>query len=288
MPIKIATLNLCLGLKNKKDLIRELISENKIDILCAQEIEVHNDVPRKILSIKGFSFEVESNSKKARVGLYIKNNISYKRREDLEGKDLHLLIIDVNGSQKCRIINIYRSFNPMNGNSPRNNFIQQLVKIKSAFVPNTILLGDFNLDYSKQYDVNYAHRLLFGDLETYMSDFNLIQLIEFDTWSRMIGNNYKSSILDHIYIADPTLITDIHSITPIFGDHLMICFKYTLGKAVKQYSLKRDWRFYSNVLLCERLAEEDWAINNDSVQGYWNCFKNNLINVVDVLVPGPW
>ena len=75
MPIKIATLNLCLGLKNKKDLIRELISENKIDILCAQEIEVHNDVPRKILSIKGFNFEVESNSKKARVGLYIKNNM---------------------------------------------------------------------------------------------------------------------------------------------------------------------------------------------------------------------
>ena len=285
MDMKIATLNLCLGLKNKKDMVKGLIIENKLDILCVQEIEVQSDVPRNILSIKGFNFEAESNSKKARVGIYIKDNISYQRREDLEGTDLHLLVVDLNGSRKVRIINVYRSFNPTNGFSPRNNFIQQLVKIKNAFVPNTILLGDFNLDYKKQFDVNYGHKLLFDDFDTYMSEFNLIQLIDFNTWSRMIGNIYKSSILDHIYTTDPTCITDIHSITPIFGDHVMICFNLRLDKSVKQSSMKRDWRSYSKTLLCEKLAVMDWTINDDSVQGYWNCFENKLIGVVDVLVP---
>ena len=41
--LKIGTLNLCLGLKNKKDLVKAILIENNIDILCMQEIEVEHD-----------------------------------------------------------------------------------------------------------------------------------------------------------------------------------------------------------------------------------------------------
>ena len=44
MPIKISTLNLCLGLKNKKLLVEKLLNENEIDILCMQETEVMKDI----------------------------------------------------------------------------------------------------------------------------------------------------------------------------------------------------------------------------------------------------
>ena len=37
MTVRIATLNLCLGLKNKKDLVKSALLEHKIDILCMQE-----------------------------------------------------------------------------------------------------------------------------------------------------------------------------------------------------------------------------------------------------------
>jgi hypothetical protein len=33
------------------------------------------------------------------------------------------------------------------------------------------------------------------------------------------------------------------------------------------------------------LAELDWNIMDDSVQGYWNTFENKIIGVVDKLVP---
>ena len=34
MPINISTLNLCLGLKNKKLLVKKLLEENEIDVQC--------------------------------------------------------------------------------------------------------------------------------------------------------------------------------------------------------------------------------------------------------------
>ena len=50
-------------------------------------------------------------------------------------------------------------------------------------------------------------------------------------------------------------------------------------------TLKRDWRNYSIKLLCERLSNEDWSVDNDCVQEYWNCFENKLIRIVDDIVP---
>ena len=40
MECKIATLNLCLGLKSKKNLIKETILHERIDIPCMQETEI--------------------------------------------------------------------------------------------------------------------------------------------------------------------------------------------------------------------------------------------------------
>ena len=44
MSIKIATLNLCLGLPNKKNDVKKLIVENNIDILCMQETEIDPNI----------------------------------------------------------------------------------------------------------------------------------------------------------------------------------------------------------------------------------------------------
>ena len=52
--LKVATLNLCLGLKNKKDLVKELLMSNEIDILAMQEIEIFIKMegPNKLLKLK--------------------------------------------------------------------------------------------------------------------------------------------------------------------------------------------------------------------------------------------
>ena len=71
-----------------------------------------------------------------------------------------------------------------------------------------MVLGDFNLDYSKINDVNYCHAGRFDDFNEILDvNDNLVQLVNFPTWSRMVGMSYRSSILDHIYVEDPAEVT---------------------------------------------------------------------------------
>ena len=70
--LKVATLNLGLGLKNKKDLVKELLMSNEIDILAMQEIELESNFDCNLLSIPGFTLVTENTRNKKRVGIYIK------------------------------------------------------------------------------------------------------------------------------------------------------------------------------------------------------------------------
>ena len=93
--LKIATLNLCLGLQHKKDLVKNLLISNDLDILSMQETEVNENFDLNLLGIPGYILEIESNDTKSRVGYYIKDNIKYNRRHDLEGRNNHLVIVDI-------------------------------------------------------------------------------------------------------------------------------------------------------------------------------------------------
>ena len=112
-----------------------------------QETEICADFDEDLVQLLGFVLELETNVTKKRVGMYIKSDLSYRRRFELEGKDSNVIIIDLVDERKTRIINLYRTFNPV-GMTARNKFIQQLKIVKHALTNNSILLGDFNLDYN--------------------------------------------------------------------------------------------------------------------------------------------
>ena len=126
---RIGTWNLCLGLANKKDLVKETLLNEKINICCVQETDIIEDYQESLLGFPGFCLELEKNDLKAHVGVYISNNITYKRRHDLEGRNNHLVIIDIQDSKRTRLINIYRSFKPQDNVTPREN---------SSFILNSL------------------------------------------------------------------------------------------------------------------------------------------------------
>ena len=242
---KIATWNLCLGLANKKNMVKHYIKDNKIDVCCLQEIELPANYPTELLSFPGFSIETETNDLKIRVGIYVNERIKYRRRNDLEGVNSHIVILDIEGHKKVRIISIYRTFKPQENSTARDKFNYQLDLIKIALSPETVLLGDFNIDDAKRFEVNYSNRNLFCDFEEKLSDHGLFQHINFVTWSRLISGDLKSSILDHVYTNNPTSVTEINSITPTFGDHLLVYFDYAINDDPIEPTIKRDWRLYS-------------------------------------------
>ena len=120
--IKVATWNICLGLKNKKDYVYEKLIQEKIDICALQEVEVVKTCPHSLLTSKDYTIEIEQTGTKARNAFVINKRINYTRRFDLEANDSSIVIIDVDMVSKYRLINIYRSFNPPNGVTQKNAF----------------------------------------------------------------------------------------------------------------------------------------------------------------------
>ena len=106
--LKIATLNLCLGLKNKKDLVKAILFENEIDVLLMQETEIEQDFDCKLLRIPGYVLELEDNRDKKRVGIYIKDNLNFLRKPDLEAENVHIIVIDIECKARIskRLINV--------------------------------------------------------------------------------------------------------------------------------------------------------------------------------------
>ena len=177
--LKIATLNLCLGLKYKKDLVKNYLYSEEIDILAVQETEIEKDFNCDLLSIKGYKYEYEENLFKKRVGFYIKNCIKYERKRELEGTDSHLIVIDVDNAKhdKKRIINLYRSFNPIL-ETAKDLFLKQLNLIKTASTNGCVILDDFNLDYKMRHDINYPRANYFNLFDDVLGDLNLMQLVD--------------------------------------------------------------------------------------------------------------
>ena len=62
-----------------------------------QETQINFNIDHSLLSFPGYIIETEKNSLTSRTGMYINNKVMYTRRQDLEGQDSHLVIIDLVG-----------------------------------------------------------------------------------------------------------------------------------------------------------------------------------------------
>ena len=281
MSVKIATWNLCLGLKKKKEYVIDTLRRENIDICLLQEVDIPCDYPINILSSKDYKLEVDKSTLKSRCAFMIKNNINYTRRDDLESTDLSLCVIDINGPENYRLINCYRLFNPPNNQTQNEHFALQLEMINKILNnPNgrkIIIAGDFNLDDDNRYSCNYRYRNLFEIQNAIFDNHHLIQIIEFSTWQRVINNVLKQSILDHVYVKDPTLVFNIYSIDPLIGDHKLVVFEVTHIPQPAKVILKRNWQNYKTNDLLNELASANFDIYADDVQSMWNNFENVLL-----------
>ena len=245
--LNICTWNLCLGLTNKKDIVTRTLSQNNISICCLQETEVPNDYPEGLLSCNGYRIELEKCSTKRRAGIFLCQDIDYTRRIDLEKEDCHIVIIDVNMEVKIRIINVYRSFHPPGGVSVNTFFDHQLTVIKNALCKNCYILGDFNLEGGINLSSDYYNRSLLNTLQNFVTESNLTQVVDFNTWSRTINGQKKESMLDHAYLTNIENLNAVYFDTPIFGDHVLVILNLAIQmkQKSKTCALKCCWRDYS-------------------------------------------
>jgi hypothetical protein len=89
-------------------------------------------------------------------------------------------------------------------------------------------------------DLNYHFKNYYNYMEERMELHNLIQMVNFPTWSRVVNNVLKESTIDHVYTAKPTSIIDLTSIKPFFGEHHVVMFNITSEKPASVTCLRRS------------------------------------------------
>ena len=115
-----------------------------------QETEIKNNLILSKLSVPGFDIELENNSRCSKAGIWYKvYEVIQIWREHYNR--WHHWVKDNHG-----IINIYRSFSPLNGLYPRANFTAQLEIIAAAWIPGAVIVGDFKLNW----DIHHVTMLL--------------------------------------------------------------------------------------------------------------------------------
>ena len=85
--LKIATWNICLGFKNKKDYIYKTLNANEVMICALQELELPKDCNVQLLSSLKYKIESENTSNKARIVIVVHNSVNYEGKTNLEVKD---------------------------------------------------------------------------------------------------------------------------------------------------------------------------------------------------------
>ena len=124
---------------------------------------------------------------------------------------------------------MYRSFHPPDGLSATDFFVGLLETISHAICRNCFVKGDFNLQGRN--NLNQITPICFLPLNTlknFAAKLNLIQVVDFNTWSRIINGNRKQPLLDHVYLNNHEIFESVHFKNPIFGDHVLVIVFFML------------------------------------------------------------
>ena len=63
------------------------------------------------------------------------------------------------------------------------------------------------------------------------------------TWST-VGLTEKKSVLDHVYVTDPSMISELKHTKLCFGDHELLTIKFNAQLLEQLTYWRRDWRIF--------------------------------------------
>jgi len=135
--ITISTWNVCLGSRNKINVIADFIGENKIDILCLQEAEILEDDNINAYMIRGYEIETEKSlpNQTMRTSMYIRSGLKYKRRHELEKPESHIITITLEDTG-IGIAALYRTYK-LTHKPSHNHALEEQISILTNFISET-------------------------------------------------------------------------------------------------------------------------------------------------------
>ena len=222
--LRIGNLNVC-HLLPKLDEIRLLLNEHRsVNILGLCETFLNDHIDDNELSIDGFTFERRDRDDGRSGGgilMYISNQLSYKRRRDLEEGSIESIWIEllVPGSKSILLCSAYHP--PSAPTRWVDSLTKEVRKASLCVDTEVILAGDFNIDYVTQPPQFWINAL---------EEFHMSQIITAPTRVTV----KSATLIDHVYTNKPENICEINVPIIALSDHYPVCFTYRCHKSIKK------------------------------------------------------
>jgi len=254
--LKIISWNVCLGLPNKINNIKDVIEMRKPDIIFLQETELPLNYNLDLLKINGYKLTTSNNSPKKRTVCYSSSHLNYEI-ETPEGLELILL-----EDQRNIIVGIYR---PFKSHCTQKDYMISLSNYLRAYLNNknktVFMTGDLNLDYEEKANIHYHNYAIYNVWNQLIIENSFHQLVAEPTWHRMVNGTPRLSILDHFYTNEINQV-QIHILDTSLSDHFLV--EATISNAKenplnkKESCYVRNWKKYTPETLNEILKNYDW------------------------------
>ena len=256
------------------------------------------------LNIEGYNIELPDtwyNYGLARILVYVKDDINYKRKMMASNTDLPNISLEIGlGKERKTIVNyFYREWT--GGVSRENNQASQINRLtrqieywRTLYSLNrdVICLGDSNLCALSWHENDYEanKKVLANLIQDHLLEESAYQLVESHTRSEMTRNGVASSCLDHVYTNSPTKCDKPRVLCAGDSDHLaVIVNKYSKEiqnrpKAV----LKRSYKSFDiqSFLLDIQATNIDEAVTVcDDLEEAADVFEQMFSRVLDRHAP---
>ena len=265
------------SLRNKIDIVETELNNN--DILCLTETHLNPDIVDSDLIIDNYSSEFDRLDRRTGPGggiiIYHKNNISVKRRPDLEHLNLEMLWIEIQiNTHKLLLGCIYRPPDSL------VNYWDDLDSILERAIDtglDLVITGDLNINMLNLQPQSHVHRLL--------SKYNLSNLINEPT--RITPTT--STSIDIIFTNNRNIIENISVSPPICSDHCIIHFSFNF-QIFKQHSYHKKIFNYDNAdydKMNRSILNVDWDthINTYNINDFNTLLCDTINNLIDECVP---
>ena len=219
--------------------------------------------------------EAEVASHGGGVCVYIRSDLSYNPRTDLNDDNVESLWLDL-FMKKTKPLLIGCIYRPPD----QQNFIELFQEtLDNITGRETIILGDINIDVQK--NCSFVKR--------YVSLLNMNGLKQIVTKPTRV-TKYTSTILDHIIVSDCSKITKCDVLPVGISDHyLTYCTRKVMRSAVGTHNFinVRSMKHYSKEALVQKLQETDWhcVLSCANVNLAWKKFETTVCSVINSIAP---
>nr|XP_053634209.1 uncharacterized protein LOC128689774 [Cherax quadricarinatus] len=258
--------------------IRILANKIRAAVITISESWLDDTVTDDEVKLEGYNIKrLDRNRKGGGVCAYIRNDLAYNPRPDLNNNKLEILWFEVL-LPKTKPILVGTSYRP----PTQDQFLEDFSRVLSGVESNceTIILGDFNICFQQQNN---------GLCKRYK------QILGLNSYTQLINKptritQFSATLIDHILCNRAENISQSGIITTGLSDHFIIyCTrKITRDRIGLHRTIKmRSTRNYSKETLVNRLHNCDWTeiTSCTDVNDAWEKFKTMFTTILNNIAP---